>query len=196
MLEKRDGLQLEDNVINMDIAAHAGEAAALQDARKQRYFLPHPGDKHAARKTSDVLHDLGVHHDTICLTDLHSDVLLDTSTTPAVLGNNMNETLREDPTMLSTEPVLVASPTASDSDSSTPATIRPKSQSLALPSKSILDEAANLPVVDARGQAIPFNELYRVDPGQQRRIMIIFIRHFFCGVGIHAPVTDIPTNGA
>ena len=170
----------------MDISAHA-EPAALLDARKQRYFLPHSDDHAASQPKRDILYhpdvyDPDVHHDTVLVADLHSDIFLDTRTTPAILGAGMIETQGRDISTPSAEPGILASPTPSDSDSVTPASPRPRKESSALPSKSILDKAADLTIIDARGQAIPFKELYRVRPGLRRRVMVIFIRHFFCGV--------------
>jgi hypothetical protein len=178
-------LKLEQSLISMDISAHAGEPAALQDARKQRYFLPLSDENTASLEKSDILYISDMHHGPVCVTSLHTDILLDTGTTPAI---------QVACAMPSAEPVIVASPSASDSDSSTPASPERKTKSAALPSKSILDKAAVLTVNDAQGQAILFNELYRAEPGQRRRVMIIFIRHFFCGVSRHSPVIDIPTN--
>lgn len=55
-----------------------------------------------------------------------------------------------------------------------------------LPTKAILDSAADLPVLDPNGQSIPFKSLYwprtMKEEQQGKRVMVIFIRHFFCGV--------------
>lgn len=178
----------------MDISAHGGPAA-FQDARKQRYFLPHSDDYPAFQPKSDNLYNPDVHHDTISVTDLHSGIFLDTRTTPAIMSANIIETQGRDISTPSTESGIVASPTASDSDSVTPTSRHLTNESSALPSKSILDKAADLTVINARGQAIPFNELYREEPGHRRRVMIIFIRHFFCGVSPpHGSIIDIPAN--
>ena len=50
-----------------------------------------------------------------------------------------------------------------------------------LPSKSDLAKVADLPVLDAAGKSHTFKSLYAHD--DQRRTFVIFIRHFFCGVG-------------
>jgi hypothetical protein len=178
--KRREALQLHDYLTNMDISAHAGNPGALQDARKQRYFLPLSDGNKPSQIKSQILYNPGVHNGTIFVTDLHAESPLDSSTTyPSVIDKQ-----REEFPMPPTEPVLVASPTASNSDSSTPALPEPGKKSSALPSRSTLDKAAHLTVDDAQGQAIPFSELYRADPGQRRRVMIIFIRHFFCGVSL------------
>lgn len=50
-----------------------------------------------------------------------------------------------------------------------------------LPSKGDLEKVANLPVLDASGKSLPFKTLHS-NPGGISRVLIIFIRHFFCGV--------------
>ncbi|KAF2835405.1 hypothetical protein M501DRAFT_942112, partial [Patellaria atrata CBS 101060] len=49
-----------------------------------------------------------------------------------------------------------------------------------LPSKKILDQCADLLVLDAEGGSRPFKELYS-GPNKAQKQLIIFIRHFFCG---------------
>jgi hypothetical protein len=193
-LDKRKGSQLIDNLINMDISAH-GEPAALQDARKQRYFLPHSDDYAASQPKSVGLYNPDADHDTISVTDLHPDIFLDTRTTPAILGAKMIETQRREIPTPSWEPDIVALPTVSDSDSVTRVSRQLTIESSALLSKSTLERAADLTVIDAQGQEIPFKELYRVQPGLSRRVMIIFIRHFFCGVSLPIVLSfDVPAN--
>ena len=51
-----------------------------------------------------------------------------------------------------------------------------------VPSQSVLGTAAELSVFDAHGKAMPFKDLYKADPGRTRKVLIIFIRHFLCGV--------------
>ena len=46
------------------------------------------------------------------------------------------------------------------------------------PTKAELDKVANFCVEDADGNKIPFRRLYEEQP----RVLLIFIRHFFCGV--------------
>lgn len=50
-----------------------------------------------------------------------------------------------------------------------------------LPSSSVLETAADLPVFDLDGKTIPFKSLYWVNGRDSKKVMIIFIRHFFCG---------------
>lgn len=50
-----------------------------------------------------------------------------------------------------------------------------------LPSKGDLERIADLPVLDDVGEAHTFKSLYSTT-GEARRVLIIFIRHFFCGV--------------
>lgn len=50
-----------------------------------------------------------------------------------------------------------------------------------LPSQRDLENVADLPVLDADGQPHPFKTLHSNQDGPQR-VLIIFIRHFFCGV--------------
>ena len=166
----------------MDMTAHTDEHAALQDAQKQRYFLPQSDENMASQSKSHVLPSPILHHDDINVADLLAAVILDKSTAPAILKANVVDVRRGDPTMPSAEPVLVASPTTSDPKALTPASPEPSTKASALPLKAILERAADLTVNDARGQTIPFKELYRAEPGRKRRVMIIFIRHFFCGV--------------
>jgi hypothetical protein len=52
-----------------------------------------------------------------------------------------------------------------------------------LPSKAMLDEAAGLPIIDAEGKEMLFKNLYTHSyPLEKKRVMVIFVRHFFCGV--------------
>ena len=50
-----------------------------------------------------------------------------------------------------------------------------------LPSKGDLERIADLPVLDGMGKAHTFKTLYS-STGEGRRVLVIFIRHFFCGV--------------
>jgi hypothetical protein len=50
-----------------------------------------------------------------------------------------------------------------------------------IPSKKDLSKVEDLLVLDAQGQSRPFKELYQA-PHVASRQLIIFIRHFFCGV--------------
>jgi hypothetical protein len=53
-----------------------------------------------------------------------------------------------------------------------------------IPSRSTLDKAAELPVLDVDSNKVPFRSLYEGTNGEKKaqRVMVIFIRHFFCGV--------------
>lgn len=50
-----------------------------------------------------------------------------------------------------------------------------------LPTEKDLKRVEDLLVLDAKGQSVPFKELYNA-PHVAPRQLIIFIRHFFCGV--------------
>lgn len=50
-----------------------------------------------------------------------------------------------------------------------------------LPSKGDLEKIAHLPVLDGSGEAHTFMSLHS-STTESRRVLIIFIRHFFCGV--------------
>lgn len=52
-----------------------------------------------------------------------------------------------------------------------------------LPTLETLKKIENLSVLDQDGKAIPFKNLY-TGPNVAKRVLIIFIRHFFCGVSI------------
>lgn len=51
-----------------------------------------------------------------------------------------------------------------------------------LPSRSTLEKIADLPVFNVDGKTKPFKSLYWADAKESKRVFIIFIRHFFCGV--------------
>jgi len=60
-----------------------------------------------------------------------------------------------------------------------------------LPTPAVLAQCDNLPVYDASGAAVSFGSLYK-DKGKgkqgndtQAKVLIIFIRHFYCGVSVH-----------
>lgn len=50
-----------------------------------------------------------------------------------------------------------------------------------LPSKGDLEKIANLPILDIAGKPHAFKTLHSSEDGPNR-VLIIFIRHFFCGV--------------
>lgn len=58
--------------------------------------------------------------------------------------------------------------------------------STSLPSKSTLDKVADLVVFDVDGKTTPFKSLYWSDTKESEKVMIIFIRHFLCGVRMTA----------
>jgi hypothetical protein len=51
-----------------------------------------------------------------------------------------------------------------------------------LPSQATLDEAGNVPIFDADGNSRQFKSLYSGNLAIGEQQMIIFVRHFFCGV--------------
>jgi hypothetical protein len=58
-----------------------------------------------------------------------------------------------------------------------------------IPSQALLKSIENFPVLDKDGKSRPFRSLY-TGPNVHRRVLIIFVRHFFCGVSI--PLFSIP----
>lgn len=51
-----------------------------------------------------------------------------------------------------------------------------------LPSKEKIEEAAEIPILDSDGKERPFKTLYTSSNAhEKRRVLIIFVRHFFCG---------------
>ena len=60
--------------------------------------------------------------------------------------------------------------------------------SAALPSKSTLEKIADLSVFDVDGKSLAFKSLYWPDGNASEKVLIIFIRHFFCGVCIGASI--------
>lgn len=55
-----------------------------------------------------------------------------------------------------------------------------QSSDYAKPDEKTLREAGELEVLDGGGKAIPFNQLYNTE----NRQVIVFVRHFFCGVSV------------
>ena len=51
-----------------------------------------------------------------------------------------------------------------------------------LPSKEMVKQAGEVTIYDAAAKPILFKSLYSSN-GWRKRVMVIFIRHFFCGVG-------------
>lgn len=50
-----------------------------------------------------------------------------------------------------------------------------------LPTREMIARTENLPVLDKDGRSRPFKSLYS-GPNVARRVLVIFVRHFFCGV--------------
>ena len=55
-----------------------------------------------------------------------------------------------------------------------------------IPTQDALDKCADLLVLDAQGTSRPFKTLHAGE-GVAPRQLIIFVRHFFCGVSISLP---------
>ncbi|KAG4414717.1 hypothetical protein IFR04_012151 [Cadophora malorum] len=49
-----------------------------------------------------------------------------------------------------------------------------------IPSQETLKRVENFPILDQDGRSIPFKNLY-TGPNVTRRVLVIFIRHFYCG---------------
>jgi hypothetical protein len=62
-----------------------------------------------------------------------------------------------------------------------------------IPTEKDLDRVGDLLVLDAQGQSRPFKELYTAPHGAPRQL-IIFIRHFFCGVSTERPTPSTSAN--
>jgi hypothetical protein len=50
-----------------------------------------------------------------------------------------------------------------------------------IPSQAVLKKIEGLVVLDKDGKTVPFKDIYN-GPNVARRVLVIFIRHFFCGV--------------
>lgn len=50
------------------------------------------------------------------------------------------------------------------------------------PTKGDLEKVADLPVLDQNRKKYTFKSLYADNENGPRRVLIIFVRHFFCGV--------------
>lgn len=50
------------------------------------------------------------------------------------------------------------------------------------PSGDVIKKAGEVTIHNAEAKSVLFKSLYNADNGQRKRVMIIFIRHFFCGV--------------
>lgn len=58
------------------------------------------------------------------------------------------------------------------------------------PDEKILREAGELEILDESGKAITFNQLYNTE----NRQVIVFIRHFFCGVSDRSSSNKLSTS--
>lgn len=56
-----------------------------------------------------------------------------------------------------------------------------------LPSQVVLRAVENYTVIDSAGKFHAFRSLYS-GPNVARRILVIFVRHFFCGVSVVPPL--------
>ena len=61
------------------------------------------------------------------------------------------------------------------------------------PSRSDLEKVADLPVLDPEGNPHTFKSLYASNPAI-KQTLVIFIRHFFCGVGSLSPLFSPPSD--
>lgn len=50
------------------------------------------------------------------------------------------------------------------------------------PTKEQLEKVADIPVLDANKKSYTFKSLYADNENGPRRVLVIFVRHFFCGV--------------
>jgi len=50
----------------------------------------------------------------------------------------------------------------------------------ALPTPDALLKASKLEVTDERGDTVPFGDLFK-----EKRVVVVFVRHFFCGVSVN-----------
>lgn len=51
-----------------------------------------------------------------------------------------------------------------------------------LPSRETLQKAGELPIYDAQGNSRPFKSIYSGDDVIGERQLVLFVRHFYCGV--------------
>lgn len=64
-----------------------------------------------------------------------------------------------------------------------------------LPSEEVIRQAGEVTIYDAEAKPVPFKSLYKADD-QRKRVMIIFIRHFFCGVCPFSPLHCPPRHAS
>lgn len=60
-----------------------------------------------------------------------------------------------------------------------------------LPSRATLRNCQDIPIFDSTGKEHRFGDLWEDDHNSQKRVLIIFIRHFFCGVRVFSLVSKI-----
>lgn len=54
----------------------------------------------------------------------------------------------------------------------------------AFPDSAKLEEAGSIPIYDSGGNSRPFASLYSGDDAIGEQQLVIFVRHFFCGVSV------------
>lgn len=60
-----------------------------------------------------------------------------------------------------------------------------------LPSRETLAKAGDIPIFDAQGNVRPFKSIYSGDDVIGERQLVLFVRHFYCGVSLHP---NLPTG--
>lgn len=61
------------------------------------------------------------------------------------------------------------------------------------PNKEQLERVADLPVLDVDRKSYTFKSLYADNENGPRRVLVVFIRHFFCGVR-SSPLCQLPLD--
>ena len=56
-----------------------------------------------------------------------------------------------------------------------------------LPSQETLKKIEDYQILDVEGRTVPFKSIY-TGPNVARRVLVIFVRHFFCGVRTPNPL--------
>lgn len=56
-----------------------------------------------------------------------------------------------------------------------------------IPNQNILKKIEDYPVLDVGGKSIPFKSIF-TGPNVARRVLVIFVRHFYCGVSYTPPL--------
>lgn len=56
-----------------------------------------------------------------------------------------------------------------------------------LPDANAIDSAGNIPIFDSEGNSRPFKSIYSGDSAIGEQQMVLFVRHFFCGVSSPHP---------